>query len=87
MLRNTFIFGESYCFVTWNKDKGDLHPDYVKARAMGMPLQMIGDDGQPVLDDQGQPMKISPDTPVKIGDVDYTVECPWRVHLQRQKNI
>ena len=30
MLRNTFIFGESYCFVTWNKDKGDLHPDYVR---------------------------------------------------------
>ena len=87
MLRNTFIFGESYCFVTWNKDKGDLHPDYVRARAMGMPLQMMGKDGQPVLDDQGQPIIISPDTPVKVGDVEYTVECPWRVHLQRQKNI
>ena len=21
MLRNAFVFGESYCFVTWDKDK------------------------------------------------------------------
>ena len=67
MLRNAFIFGESYCFVLWDKDKGDLHPEYVKARDLGIPLENI-------------------DT-VKVGDVKYEIEVPWRVHLQRQKQI
>ena len=40
MLRNAFIFGESYCFVMWNKDKGDLHPAYVRARDMGIEDQL-----------------------------------------------
>ena len=31
-------------------------------------------------------MQIDPEQPIKIGDVDYQVECPWRVHLQRQKD-
>ena len=42
MLRNAFIFGESYCFVMWNKDKGDLHPAYVRARDMGIEDQLPG---------------------------------------------
>mgnify|MGYP003150460660 CR=1 FL=1 len=67
MLRQAFIFGESYCFVLWDKTKGDLHPDFVKAKQMGIPLEGMND--------------------VKIGDISYEIECPWRVHLQRQKTM
>jgi hypothetical protein len=36
MHRHARIFGESYCFVTWDETKGDLHPAYVEARDMGL---------------------------------------------------
>lgn len=36
MHRQARIFGESYCFVTWDKELGDLHPSYVKARDLGV---------------------------------------------------
>ena len=87
MLRNAFIFGESYCFVTWDKEKGDLHPLYVKARDLGIDLNFLDDEGNQIFDMDGNPMKISPDKPVKIGDVDYTIEVPWRVYLQRQPSM
>ena len=87
MLRNAFIFGESYCFITWNKDKGDLHPMYVKARDMGISLDFLDEKGNPILDSNGKAIKISPDKPIKIGDVDYEIEVPWRVYLQRQSSF
>lgn len=87
MLRNAFIFGESYCFVLWNKDKGDLHPTYVKARDLGITLDLLDEEGNPVLDDTGKAMKIDPKKPIKTGDVQYEIEVPWRVHLQRQKQF
>ena len=86
MLRNAFIFGESYCFVMWNKNKGDLHPMYVKARDMGISLDFLDEDGNQIFDIDGNPMKIDPEKPIRIGDIDYQVEVPWRVHLQRQKD-
>jgi hypothetical protein len=87
MLRNAFIFGESYCFVTWDKDKGDLHPMYVKARELGMTLDFIDEQGNTITDGEGNPMKIDPEKPIRIGDVKYDIEVPWRVYLQRQKQL
>ena len=81
MLRNAFIFGESYCFVNWNKDIGDLHPEFVKARDKGMNLQMM-QQGKPVLDEEGNPQEIPMNMPVRVGDIDYQIEVPWRVLLK-----
>ena len=67
MLRNAFIFGEAYCFVLWDKHKGDLHPAYTEAQKLGMAEDTMG--------------------PVHIGDISYELELPWRVHLQRQKQM
>jgi hypothetical protein len=86
MLRNAFIFGESYCFITWNKDKGDLSPSFVKARDRGIDLDMM-EEGEQALDEDGNPIPIDMEQPVKIGDVNYEIEVPWRVFLQRQKHI
>ena len=66
MLRNAFIFGESYCFITWNKEKGDLHPMYVKARDMNMSLLMLDSEGNPILDAKGKPQEIDPKNPIYI---------------------
>lgn len=44
MHRHARIFGETYCFVEWDKNKGDLHPAYVKARDSG-----LADDKEPEL--------------------------------------
>ena len=87
MLRNAFIFGESYCFITWNSDLGDLHPSYVKARDKGIPLTLLDDEGNPVIGPDGTPLIISSNKPIKVGDIDYEVEVPWRVYLQRQKQL
>lgn len=87
MLRNAFIFGESYCFVLWNKQKGDLHPLYVKSKQLGLKLNFLDNDGNQIVDQDGNPMMISPDKPVYTGDIDYQVEVPWRVFLQRQKSF
>jgi hypothetical protein len=87
MLRNAFIFGESFCFVNWNKDKGDLHPLYVKARDLGISLDFIDKNGNKILDAQGVPLKIDPSKPIHVGDVEYEIEVPWRVYLQRQKSF
>jgi len=86
MLRNTFIFGESYCFVLWNKDKGDLHPAYVKARDKGVTLQYMYENEE-MLDEQGNPINIDMGSSIKIGDIEYIIEVPWRVLLQRQKSF
>ena len=87
MLRNAFIFGESYCFIEWDKESGDLHPSFVKARDMGMSLLALDQQGNPQLDAEGNPITMDPNKPVKTGDVKYKIEVPWRVYLQRQKNM
>lgn len=33
--RQSRIFGEAFCFITWDPQGGDLHPAYVKARDLG----------------------------------------------------
>ena len=76
MLRNAFIFGESYCFVNWNKDKGDLHPLYVKARDMGINLKFMDKEGNQVTDKDGKSLEIDPERPVHVGDIEYEVEVP-----------
>ena len=80
MQRYTRIFGEAFCFVEWDKDKGDLHPLYVQARDNNIDLDLVDEQGQKI-------GKIDKDNPVNIGDVRYEIEVPWRVYLQRQKNF
>jgi hypothetical protein len=87
MLRNAFIFGEAYCFVTWNKQKGDLHPMYVKSKQSGISLNFLDMNGNQMVDKDGNPIKIDPSKPIYTGDIDYEIEVPWRVYLQRQKEF
>jgi hypothetical protein len=71
--RQTRIFGESYMWAEWDDYKGDLHPLYVKAKDMGL---------EEVTLENGK--KASLKKPIKVGDIKYIVELPWRVLLQRK---
>lgn len=72
--RQARIFGESYIFVDWNAFKGDLHPLYVKARDMGVDHAILPDG-----------TKLDLSEPLYTGDVEYSIELPWRVFLQRKE--
>ena len=78
--RHARIFGETYCFIEWAPEKGDLHPLYVKARDNNLDLDLLDNEGNPI-------SKIDKDKPITIGDIKYDIEVPWRVFLQRQKNF
>ena len=71
MHRQARIFGESFMFITWNQEKGDLHPAYVQARDAGLDVEK---------DKKLQKLKT-------VGDVEYSVEMPWRVFLQRKEKF
>ena len=87
MQRNSRIFGESYLFIEWDESLGDLHPIWVAARDGNIDLDQYNEEGQVVVDSEGKPQKIDLKDPIKTGDIKYTVEIPWRVHLQRKKKI
>jgi hypothetical protein len=74
MHRFARIFGESYLFVDWDKDAGDLHPAYVMARDNGI---------EQITLPEGDIIDIAGGEEVKTGDICYGLEVPWRVLLQR----
>jgi hypothetical protein len=76
MHRQARIFGESYVFVDFDKEKGDLDPAYVEARNAGLKKITLPD---------GTEWDMS--KPLKTGDVTYELELPWRVLLQRKTNF
>ena len=54
---------------------------------MGISLDFLDEKGNKILDKEGNSLKIDPSKPVYVGDIDYEVEVPWRVYMQRQKNF
>lgn len=77
MHRYARIFGESYLFILWDKDAGDLHPSFVQARDLGLD-SFVTEDGQEIDVNKQKLM---------TGDVCYEVELPWRVFLQRKPEV
>lgn len=75
-VRSKEVLGESYLFVEWDKDEGDLHPAYTEAINNGL---------TEVPDPNGGTIKISKENPIKVGDVKLSTEFPWRVFLQRKE--
>lgn len=76
--RMNFLRGESFTFVTWDKDGGHVHPKYKEVEKMGMK--------PPVLDEQGNPTGQYYDTPVMVGDVKVEVYGPERVFPEQNRN-
>jgi hypothetical protein len=72
MHRHARIFGESFMFITWNKNKGDLTPEYVAGRDAGLDVDKLVKSGK---------------LQKHVGDLEYNVELPWRVFAQRKEDM
>lgn len=86
LVTNALVMGESYLFILWNEDKGDLNPAWVKAsKEHGGKVPVLGQDGEPQKDPQGNVVYI--DRPVRTGDIDYKVWLASEVLLQKKRNL
>lgn len=75
--RHMKIFGEGFLFITWDPNKGDIHPDWVEIAKSGQRVPVLGPDGEPVLSEKGEPIYIQ--KTVRIGDIRYENVAPWHV--------
>lgn len=73
MHRHARIFGETFLFIDYDANKGDLDPLYVEARNAGIEKLELPDG---TIHDMS--------IPLKTGDVSYELELPWRVLMQRK---
>lgn len=73
MHREARIFGETYLFIDYDENTGDLTPEYVAARNEGITKIKLSDGSE-----------IDTSKPIRTGDVSYQPELPWRVLLQRK---
>lgn len=70
------VLGEVYMFAKFNPEIGDLHPSYIEAKDLGL-TEITLPDGK----------KHNLDKPIRVGDVEYNIEYPWRVLLQRKSQF
>lgn len=78
--RQARLFGEAYCFVEWNKKKGDYAPGVLEAEELAIKVPLLDSEGNQVYGADQQPLYI--DNKPKVGDVDYNVVLPWHVWVQ-----
>lgn len=83
------IHGDAFLFITFDKDKGELHPDYQalkgQADAQGKSVALPDENGRPQIDERGKELKL--DKEVYIGDVSYEVEFAWNVFMQQATEV
>lgn len=79
--------GESYMFIDWDPDKGDISKQYrnavteAKRNGLGDRVPLLDEDGKQQVDGNNNPIWI--DSPVYNGDVTYRVKMTLDVLLQR----
>ena len=81
MVRESFIFGESWIRTTWDKDKGKVDPRWQKHVDMLEP----GENSRKFLID-GEEMTIHRDKPLFVGDHDMKVLLPWELMVDPKTN-
>jgi hypothetical protein len=84
--RRKKVCGETFKFVLWNPDAGDLYPAYKQLRDMRRDQGLDPDTVTPVVDpetgqiavgENGEELWIN--APVRVGDVQYEDEFAWNV--------
>lgn len=75
------IAGESYLFIDWNPELGEEHPQSMKSRQGEEKVPLLDSNGNPELNENGEPIYIK--DPIMIGDVEFTVERPEKMLMQK----
>ena len=75
MVRDNYIYGESYIHVFWDDQLGEL-----KQKDKGIRVPLKGDNGQPLKDESGKIVYINP--LLREGDVNMEVLDPTSVRVQ-----
>lgn len=71
MVRNSRTDGESFMFIEWDKDKGDLMPGTAKAFEKGKRVPLLDSKGNQIFSQTLEPLYI--EKPVKTGDINYSI--------------
>lgn len=77
--RMNFMRGESYTFVTWDAESGDVHPEYKTAMSQGLKVPKLDKEGKPI---PGEFIESA----VTIGDVSVRVLGPERCFPEQNCN-
>lgn len=78
--RSTYVGGEHFTFIKFNKEIGPLHPDAEAAEQKNFRVPLLGPDGQPVMGVSGDPLFIQ--RAHKIGDVEFRLRDRWWVWME-----
>lgn len=82
MLRESFIFGESYINTWWNKDRGGFDPRWEKLAEKVEKKKLK----KAYLVEDGEKLLIDIDDPIMIGQHDLKVKLPWQKILDPKVN-
>lgn len=82
MARYARTDGESFLFIEWDKDKGDLMPGAAKAFKNSKRVPLVDKHGNPIIGESGEPLYI--DKPPMTGDVSYRLVQSHNVLLDPQ---
>ena len=87
LVTNALVMGESYLFVLWDSEKGDISPAYVQAKKQAKEgkIPLLDENGNITVDPYGN--KIYIDRPVRVGDVNYQVFLASEVLLQKKQKF
>ena len=87
LVTNALVMGESYLFIDWCEEKGDLSPAYVEAskKYKNGKVPLLDENGQVTKDSHGNEIYV--DRPVRVGDVDYKVQLASEVLLQKKQKF
>jgi hypothetical protein len=80
MVRYSKIDGEAFLAILWDKNKGDIDPQYQRATEKGIRIPLVDSEGNEVLSEDGEPLFIENEP--KVGDIKFEV-IPTR-HILRQ---
>lgn len=83
LARQSRIFGETYVFVEYDKNKGPVSPLAAEALSMGFRVPLLNQHGEQVLGYDGEPLFVQKDQ--RIGEVSYEVVEPYWVWVQPKK--
>lgn len=79
MLRESFIFGESWIKTWWNKEKGEIDPRWEK-----LAKRLRKDEQKREMRYDGELIVVDKDHPMFIGDHDMNVRLPWSLLVDPQ---